>query len=371
MSQQILITGGAGFIGSHVADDLLAHGYRVRALDHLTPQVHSEPMRPSYLSPGIELIVGDIRDGDTVRRALRGVDAVYHFAAMVGVGQSMYQVAAYTSVNDLGTAVLLEALIERPVERLVVASSMSIYGEGLYRTADGSVATPRERTLEQLRAGDWEVRNAAGEALEPAPTPEDKRPSLRSIYALTKYDQERMCMLIGEAYRIPTVALRFFNVYGTRQALSNPYTGVLAIFGARFLNGSSPVIFEDGRQRRDFVSVYDVAQACRLALTSADAAGQVFNVGSGQSVTVLEIASRMAAVLGLEHVEPEITSRYRVGDIRHCFADITRARELLGYRPRVSLEDGLVELAGWLAGQQAHDRVGEARQELEARGLTV
>jgi dTDP-L-rhamnose 4-epimerase len=371
MPQQILITGGAGFIGSHLADDLLARGYRVRALDNLAPQVHPDRKRPSYLNPDVELIVGDVRDPDTIRQALRDVDAVYHFAAMVGVGQSMYQVADYTSVNDLGTAVLLEALIERPVERLIVASSMSIYGEGLYLAPDGSVSNPRERSLDQLRAGDWEVRNEANEPLIPAATPETKTPSLRSIYALTKYDQERMCLLIGDAYRIPTVALRFFNVYGTRQALSNPYTGVLAIFGSRFLNGNPPVIFEDGLQRRDFVSVYDVAQACRLALTTPDVAGCVVNIGSGESVTVREIASRMAAVLGLQHVQPEITSRYRVGDIRHCFADITKARELFGYRPTVSLEDGLVELAGWLAGQQADDRVGEARRELEARGLTV
>ena len=371
MSQQILITGGAGFIGSHVADELLAHGHRVRALDNLTLQVHPDRTRPAYLNPEIELVVGDVRDRDSVRRALRNVDAVYHFAAMVGVGQSMYQVTDYTSVNDVGTAVLLEALIEKPVERLVVASSMSVYGEGLYRTADGTVSVPVERTLEQLRVAEWEVRNENGEVLEPAPTPESKVPSLRSIYALTKYDQERMCLLIGDAYRIPTVALRFFNVYGTRQALSNPYTGVLAIFGSRFLNGNPPVIFEDGLQRRDFVSVYDVAQACRLALTAPAAAGGVFNVGSGESVTVREIARRMAAVLGLEHIQPEITSQYRVGDIRHCFADITRAREGLSYQPRVTLEDGLVELAGWLAGQQAQDRVGEARQELQSRGLTV
>jgi len=368
---QVLITGGAGFIGSHLADELLAHGYRVRALDSLAPQVHPGGTRPDYLSPEVELIVGDVRDPEVVRKALRDVAAVYHFAAMVGVGQSMYQVSGYTGANALGTAVLLEALIERPVERLVVASSMSIYGEGLYRAPDGSVSTPRERTLDELRAGEWELRNDAGERLEPAPTPETKAPSLRSVYALTKYDQERLCLMIGEAYRIPTVALRFFNVFGTRQSLSNPYTGVLAIFASRYLNGNPPLIYEDGLQRRDFVSVYDIAQACRLALTSAAAEGGVFNVGSGRSLTVREVASQMAHVLGLEDVQPEITSRYRVGDIRHCFADITRARERLGYEPNISLEDGLVELAGWLAGQQADDRVGEARQELEARGLTV
>jgi dTDP-L-rhamnose 4-epimerase len=369
---RVLITGGAGFIGSHLANTLTEHGCRVRVYDSLIDQVHGGAGEfPDHLHADVECVSGDIRDRDSLRAALQDAETVYHLAAAVGVGQSMYQIAHYTGVNNLGTAILLECLAERPVERLVVGSSMSVYGEGLYRTADGTVSVPVERTLEQLRVAEWEVRNENGEVLEPAPTPESKVPSLRSIYALTKYDQERMCLLIGDAYRIPTVALRFFNVYGTRQALSNPYTGVLAIFGSRFLNGNPPVIFEDGLQRRDFVSVYDVAQACRLALTAPAAAGGVFNVGSGESVTVREIARRMAAVLGLEHIQPEITSQYRVGDIRHCFADITRAREGLGYQPRVTLEDGLVELAGWLAGQQAQDRVGEARQELQSRGLTV
>jgi dTDP-L-rhamnose 4-epimerase len=371
MPKHILITGGAGFIGSHVADDLITSGHRVRALDVLAPQVHPNGSRPEYLNPDVELQIGDVRDPQTVARALRGIDAVYHFAAMVGVGQSMYQVADYTSVNDLGTAVLLQALVEHPVERFVVASSMSIYGEGLYRAPDGSVAVPVERSLDHLRAGDWEVRNAAGEVLRPVPTPESKTPSLRSIYALSKYDQERMCLLIGEAYRIPTVALRFFNVYGTRQALSNPYTGVLAIFASRYLNRRPPVIFEDGLQRRDFVSVYDVARACRLALTAEAAISGAFNVGSGEHLTVRDVATRMAAALGLQHIEPEITAQYRVGDIRHCVADITLARERLGYAPQITLDDGLVELAEWLGGQEADDRVGQARQELAARGLTV
>jgi dTDP-L-rhamnose 4-epimerase len=371
MSKHILITGGAGFIGSHLADELLAHGHRVRALDVLSPQVHPNRSRPDYLSSDVELQIGDVRDPDTVGRALRGIEAVYHFAAMVGVGQSMYQVADYTGVNGLGTAVLLQALIEQPVERLVVASSMSIYGEGIYRAPDGSIAVPVERRIEQLRAGDWQVRNAAGDVLTPAPTPESKPPSLRSIYALSKFDQERMCLMIGEAYRVPTVALRFFNVYGTRQALSNPYTGVLAIFASRYLNRRPPVIFEDGLQRRDFVSVYDVARACRLALTAASATSGAFNVGSGEHLTIREVATRMAAALGLDGIAPEITAQYRVGDVRHCFADISLARDRLGYEPQVTLDEGLVELAEWLEGQQADDRVGTARQELAARGLTV
>src|SRR4051812_11760018 len=252
--KRILITGGAGFIGSHLADELLACGHRVRALDCLNEQVHGASReRPSYLSNDVELIAGDVRDPELVRRSLIDVDAVYHLAAAVGVGQSMYEIAHYTSVNNLGTAVLLEALLERRVERLGVASSMSIYGEGLYRTADGQTATAVERSLEQLQAGAWDPRSMEGEALSPLPTPESKPPSLSSVYALSKFDQERLCLMTGRAYGIPTVALRFFNVYGPRQALSNPYTGVLAIFAARLLNNGPPPIYEDGLQRRGVV----------------------------------------------------------------------------------------------------------------------
>jgi dTDP-L-rhamnose 4-epimerase len=316
-------------------------------------------------------VLGDVRDKDAMRRALRGVDAVYHFAAVVGVGQSMYEVAHYIGVNNLGTAVLLEALIEQPVERLIVASSMSIYGEGLYRTPTGEMRVVGERTLEQLRRADWEWRDADGTPLTPIPTPEDKTPAIASVYALSKFDQERLCLMIGRAYNIPTVALRFFNAYGPRQALSNPYTGVLAIFASRLLNDNAPKIFEDGYQHRDFVSVYDVARACRLALEVPEAAGEVFNVASGNVYTVREVAEGMARVLGKSHIQPEIVGKYRVGDIRHCFADIGKAREVLGYAPQVKLEDGLTELAAWLEGQAAVDRVAQASAELAARGLTV
>ncbi|MGH7509205.1 MAG: NAD-dependent epimerase/dehydratase family protein [Gemmatimonadales bacterium] len=372
MSNHILITGGAGFIGSHLADALLSKGHRVRALDSLSSQVHgTDGHRPGYLHPEVELIVGDVRDADAVGRALKNIDVVYHLAAAVGVGQSMYEIAQYTSVNNLGTAVLLEAMIARPVERLVVASSMSLYGEGLYRAPDGTVCTGEERALAQLRAGDWEVRSRTGEVLSPVPTPESKLPSLASVYALSKFDQEHMCLMVGRAYGIATTALRFFNVFGTRQALSNPYTGVLAIFAARLLNGNRPSVFEDGMQRRDFVSVYDVARACCLALEQPSSAGGVFNVGSGRPYTIREIAARIAAVMGKDYLEPEITGKYRVGDIRHCFADISHARAGLGYEPQVTLEQGLVELAGWLEGQAATDRVEEASAELATRGLTV
>lgn len=371
MTQQVLITGGAGFIGSHLADELLEHGYRVRVLDSLDDQVHGERRRPKYLNEDAELIIGDVRDREALRRALHGVDVVYHMAAAVGVGQSMYEVEHYTSVNCLGTAVLMEALIEHPVARLVVASSMSLYGEGLYRTPAGELRTVGERTLAQLRRADWEWRDADGTPLTPIATPEDKAPAIASVYALSKFDQERMCLMIGRAYNIPTVALRFFNAYGPRQALSNPYTGVLAIFAARLLNDKPPALFEDGLQRRDFVSVHDVARACRLALESARAPGEVFNVGSGKSHTIREIAARACRILEKEHLEPEIIGKYRTGDIRHCFADVGKAREMLGYKPSVGLDEGLAELAAWLHGQAAVDRIAQAQSELATRGLTV
>ncbi len=371
MSRSILITGGAGFIGSHLADELLNAGYAVRALDALVPQVHERRVRPAYLDEDVELIVGDVRNRDAVDRALEGIDAVFHLAAQVGVGQSMYRIADYASTNVIGTAVLLEALAQHPVERLIVASSMSVYGEGLYRRRDGTRVDQVERSLALLTKGAWDPVDADGRPLEPIETPESKAPSLKSVYAQTKYDQERLCLMVGEAYRVPTVAMRFFNVYGPRQALSNPYTGVLAIFASRLLNRRSPIVYEDGRQRRDFVSVYDVARALRLALETPEAAGQVFNVGSGQSASVLDIATKMAAVLDLNEITPEITNSCRVGDIRHCFADISRARDVLGYEPQRTLDAGLMELACWLSGRDAPDRAPEANAELAARGLTV
>jgi dTDP-L-rhamnose 4-epimerase len=371
VSDTILITGGAGFIGSHLTDELLRSGWQVRALDNLEPQVHETGERPAYLDADVELVVGDVRDADCVGRALDGVDAVVHLAARVGVGQSMYDIAGYTSVNGSGTAVLLQALLDHPVAQLVVASSMSVYGEGLYAGADGRRVDAAERSREQLEHGAWEPAGDDGSPLSPLPTPEDKPPSLSSIYALGKYDQERMCLLFGSAYRMPVTALRFFNVYGPRQALSNPYTGVLAIFAGRLLNGRPPLIYEDGRQRRDFVSVYDVARACRLSLERPDPAGRVLNVGSGQDVSVLEIADELARVMGCEEVGAQVTGKYRVGDIRNCFADIALATETIGYRPEVTRADGIAELAAWLAGEVATDRVDDAAAELAARGLTV
>ncbi|MFA7429942.1 MAG: SDR family NAD(P)-dependent oxidoreductase [Rhodospirillaceae bacterium] len=372
MSATVLVTGGAGFIGSHLADALLQAGYRVRVLDNLSEQVHGRSGEvPAYLAKDVEVLPGDVRDPDTLRLALNGVDAVYHLAAMVGVGQSMYQVDDYVAVNDLGTANLLQCLINRPVSRLVVASSMSIYGEGLYRTADGTLVEQAARSLEHMTAGQFDPVDANGAPLVPLGTPETKAPSLASVYALSKYVQERMCMIVGDAYGIPTTALRFFNVYGTRQALSNPYTGVLAIFASRLLNGRPPRIFEDGRQLRDFVHVHDVAQACLLALETDAAKGEVFNVGSGNVYSVAEIAHRLARAMGREDIGPEITGECRKGDIRHCFADLTKARSLLGFSPKVDFQAGLSELVEWVATQAAADHAEEAAFELRRRGLVA
>lgn len=368
------MTGGAGFVGSHLVDRLLRDGERVRVFDNLDPQVHGpERKKPAWLAPEAELLVGDMRDPGAVRQALQGVDVVYHLAAAVGVGQSMYQIADYTATNTLGTAHLLQALVDsrQELDRLVVASSMSIYGEGRYVRPDGAAPAADRRSPDQLQRHDWELRDPDGLALRPLPTDEGKPLDPTSIYALNKADQERMVLQVGAAYGIPSVALRFFNIFGPRQALSNPYTGVVAIFSARLLNGNPPLIFEDGEQSRDFVSVHDIVNALVLAAEEESAVGGSFNIGSGRAVSVREVAATLARVLAVD-VEPEITGRYRIGDIRHCFADISRAREALGYEPKVSLEDGMAELVGWLQDQERpEDGVGRHAAELAARGLTL
>lgn len=368
----VLVTGGAGFIGSHVANLLVESGARVRVIDALDAQVHgAQPRFPPHLHAEVERVEGDVRDRDALSAALKGVTHVCHLAAAVGVGQSMYEIERYVDINNRGTALLLETLMERPLQRLVVASSMSVYGEGLYRLpgADGSqYCQPQLRSRQQLSEGRWEIEAADG-VLEPVATPETKHVAPASVYALSKYDQEQMCLMFGSAYGVPTVALRFFNAYGPYQALSNPYTGVLAIFASRCLNRNSPLIFEDGMQRRDFVSVRDVARACQLALTTS-AVGEVFNIGSGEPRTVLDVANSVIDAVNAP-VKPSVTGKYRIGDIRHCFADISKAEQLLGYRPQVKFEDGLVELAEWLAGTSANDNFMRASAELDRRGLTL
>lgn len=368
MPKCLLLTGGAGFIGRHLSLELLTHGHRVRILDNLSEQVHGSA--PISLPSDIELIRRDIRDPETMSTALKGVDGVIHLAAEVGVGQSMYEIARYVSVNDLGTAVLLEQLIRNPVERLVVASSMSVYGEGRYTMEDGTPVRSVRRSIGRSALG-WDPVLPDGTRLIPVPTDEDKEPDLASIYALTKYSQERSCLIIGANYGFDTVALRLFNVFGPGQALSNPYTGVLANFGARLLNGQPPLVFEDGRQHRDFVHVGDVAQAFRLALDSPAAAGRIFNIGSGHVYTIEQVAWMLAEAMGRGHIEPQIVDKARAGDVRHCFADITKARTLLDYRPAHCLETALPALADWIRQSTAQDRGEHAKRELEAHGLVA
>lgn len=364
---RILITGGCGFIGRHVAQELLAHGHDVRLYDAMIDQVHG--LVQAEIPEGAEVVRGDMRDADRLRSALKGCAGVIHLAAEVGVGQSMYEIARYVGANDLGTAVLLEAMIDHPVQRIVVASSMSVYGEGYYATPDGTLLETIRRNPADIRAGRWSPTGPAGEPLTPHPTDEQKRVDLASIYALTKYAQERQVLIFGEAYDVNAVALRLFNVFGAGQALSNPYTGVLANFASRLASGSAPTIFEDGEQKRDFVHVRDVARAFRLAYERPEAKGELFNIGSGQAYTVSGVARLLAGAMDLPHLQPEILGKSRSGDIRNCFADISKARDLLGFEPQHRLEDSLEEFVEWVRGESVVDRGAEMRQQLEERRL--
>lgn len=373
MGKQILITGGAGFVGSHLADGLLRAGHSVRLLDDLTPQVHPSG-RPSYLSKDVELIPGDVRDPNRLREVLAGVDVIFHFAACVGVGQSMYEISRYMSVNTQGTAELLQALLDSraPLQKLIVASSMSIYGEGRYVCSGcGAAAAPPVRSIAQLRRGEWDLRcETCGGILLPQPTDESKPSELNSVYALSKRDQEELCLIYGRTYGLAVTALRFFNIYGTRQALSNPYTGVAAIFASRLLNGQPPLVFEDGEQMRDFVSVHDIVRANMLAMERPESDDQIINIGCGAPIRIRQVAEILARSLG-SSIEPVITRKYRAGDIRHCYADISRARTLLGYEPQVTHEEGFRELAEWLRSQKAVDKAETMLKELSAYGLTA
>ena len=364
MATSYLVTGGAGFIGRQLCLELLAHGNDVRVVDSLVPQVHGDG---EAVLPGVEFFEGDLRDADLLDRALDGVDGVFHLAAEVGVGQSMYEIVRYVGGNDLATAVLLERLARRPVRRIVVASSMSVYGEGLYIDGNGRRHGAVQRLID---AGPgWDPVAPDGGRLTPVPTDETKQVNIASIYALTKYVQERSCQIFGAAYGVDVVALRMFNVFGPGQALSNPYTGVLANFGARLLHGEPPLVFEDGQQMRDFVHVKDAARAFRLAMENPSAAGHAINIGSGRTYTISRVAELLAEAMGAPELAPRLLNKARAGDIRHCFADIGKARDLLGYQPEHLLEDSLDELVQWIKTTGAVDRGEDAKRQLEVRGL--
>jgi dTDP-L-rhamnose 4-epimerase len=370
--RRILVTGGAGFIGSHLVSALAERGHRVRVLDAMDPQVHGEQPPPGA-GREAEVLRGDLRDGDLLERSLEGIEVVFHQAAAVGVGQSMYQAAGYTSVNCQGTALLMEKIAARRgrVEKIVVASSMSVYGEGSYRCDSCGPAFPAPRSAERLASGRWDPAcPRCGEDLRPVPTGEGKPLAPTSVYAITKRFQEETVLVMGRAYGIPSVALRYFNVYGPGQALSNPYTGVAAIFSARLLNGMAPVIFEDGEQGRDFTHVSDVVQANLLAMEKKEADGEVLNVGTGRLTPLLALARGLQRRLApRSDLSPRIEGTFREGDIRHCYADIALIRSRLGYEPRVSLEEGFDDLAAWARTQQAEDHFERASGELLSRGL--
>jgi dTDP-L-rhamnose 4-epimerase len=370
--KRVLVTGGAGFVGSHTADALLEAGNQVRIFDNLSPQVHQDG-KSTYIPEDAEFVLGDVRDQSQVNAAVKDVDIIFHLAAAVGVGQSMYQISEYTATNNLGTANLFQAILDTrsEPEKIVVASSMSIYGEGNYFCSECGEVSPSARPPSQMRDKQWEVLCPhCGEILVPAPTREDKPLQCTSIYALSKKDQEEMALLFGATYRIPVVALRYFNIYGTRQSLSNPYTGVAAIFASRLMNGKSPIIFEDGGQMRDFVSVHDIVQANLLAMQTPGADGRAVNIGSGQPVAISEVAEELEKALAV-NLPLDLTGKYRAGDIRHCFSDIITAKELLGYRPKIRLREGIDELVAWLKSQRASDKVDEAMEQLSANGLVA
>ena len=371
----VLVTGGAGYIGSHLVDRLVRDGYEVTVLDNLEPQVHRSGTWPSYANDQARYVRGDVRDRGVFEPLVLAADAVVHFGAAVSIGQSMYQVDRYVDVNTRGTALLLDILVnaKHHVQKVVVASSIGVYGEGAYQCPTHGPVAPGIRGAEQLAARDWEQHCPfCGAHVASAPTPEDKPLYRDNIYSMTKYHQEEMVLLIGRTYGIPAVAPRFFNVYGPRQSLSNPYAGVAAIWLSRLLNGKPPVVFEDGGQRRDFVSIHDVVDCLMLMLEKPGADYLPVNVGSGETVTILDIARLLGRILG-SSIEPQITQTGRRFDIRHNTADISRARETLGFAPKVSLETGLSELVDWArtTPDAAVDFFDRALQELADKGLLV
>jgi dTDP-L-rhamnose 4-epimerase len=373
--RDVLVTGGAGYICSHLVDALTAREYRVTVLDNLEPQVHRSGQWPSYANPEAKYVKGDVRDRAVFEPLVLASQAVVHFGAAVSIGQSMYQVDRYVDVNTRGTALLLDILVnaKHKVEKVIVASSIGVYGEGAYECTTHGAVAPTIRSEQQLAARDWEQHCPyCHQHVRSIATSEDKALYRDNIYSMTKYHQEEMVLLIGKTYGIPSVAPRFFNVYGPRQSLSNPYAGVAAIWLSRLLNGKQPIVFEDGGQLRDFVSIHDVVDCLLLMLENPGADYLPVNVGSGQTITILEIATLLGRLLG-SPIEPQIMQEGRKFDIRHNTADITRARETLGFAPKITLEQGCAELIKWArtTPDVAVDFFDRALQELRDKGLLV
>ncbi len=370
---KILVTGGAGFIGSHLIDMLLEKDYHVIALDILDSQVHGQRKTPPpFLNSDAEFIYGNISKRGDIASIIKDVDGVFHLAAAVGVGQSMYEPEYYIRSNTLGTAVLLDLLVneEHDVKKLIVASSMSIYGEGKYVCEHDGPVYPKLRSEEQLEKKEWDSKcPICGAMIKPVPTDEEKPLHPTSIYAMSKRHQEEMCLLIGEAYGIPSVALRYFNAYGPRQSLSNPYTGVVAIFSSRILNNNPPIVYEDGNQRRDFIHVKDIGRASLLAFEKSVANYKYYNVGSGSSISIIELAKLLINLYGKD-LKPLITEQFRTGDIRHCYSDNSKIKKDLGFEPQINFETGLKELANWVETQEKiDDKFQTAEEELKTKGL--
>lgn len=367
---QALVTGGAGFIGSHLVDLLVERGHRVRILDDLLPQAHPTG-RPRHLNAEAELQVGDVRDRAAVDRALDGVDTVFHLAGMVGNGQSMFDLVRYTDVNVRGTATVLEALLARraSIRRLVTASSMVVYGDGAYACPTcGPCRAVRPRERLEKRA--WEpICPTCGAEARAVATPEGQALAPNSTYGITKRDQEELTLVVGRAHGLPSIALRYLNTYGSRQALSNPYTGVAAIMAMRLRLGKQPTLFEDGGQVRDPIHVRDVAEATLAAAEAPEEAlYAAYNIGAGHPMTILAMARALARALGVD-IEPNVTGEFREGDIRHCFADTTLAERVLGFRAKTRFEDGAGELAEWVAAEAPTDHTERANDELRRAGL--
>ncbi len=373
-AKKILVTGGMGFVGSYLVDALVARGHQVRIFDNLDVQVHPNGQLPDYANPDAEFVRGDVRNYDAFKKALNGIEVVFHQAAAVGMGQSQYEIKKYVDVNTGGTANLLDILVNNKhgVEKIIVAASQTSYGEGLYKCSEHGIQHPGLRPISQLQRMEWEHQCPVCGADMPAyPVSEETERICYAIYAQTKTHQEDLVLNIGRAYQIPAVALRYFNIFGPRQSLSNPYTGVGAIFMSRLKNGKRPVIYEDGKQSRDFISVHDIVQANLLTMEKSDGNYQAFNVGSGKGTSIAQIAIVLSQILGLEHLEPEITANYRAGDTRHSVADISRIQKILGFKPTVGFEQGMEELVEWARNREAVDGFAKAQAELQSRGLTA